>query len=575
MELRREVLSYAQSTHALGYINDMYITSSYAAMNPNHNNQYNYQSTLAIGENIELAPGKYEETYRYPKAAFLGQKQVYPPIVDMEIGNVRGINSNDTTFNFDIGKKYAYIGVVDNCDKTYLFPNILWVNYRYGDQSRIRNPEYSNAYLPSFNPATQSTASQYAYIENGKIYIKDPSFPYYIPTANEQTFSTFSNNNIWEAHFKINETLGNQLKTAYQVTHYPIAYNKTSSNPQILRRQGVAGDGMNIDTVTTGSSWSSYYKLDFFVQSGESAPVKVTPQNDLIRIDVTNYFNYENKEGTLVPYGIAMPNNFSSFVNDKNEADVRIGGQTFLNVFFVKLPYPGSQLNFFKSDSFTQQVHLDNELITKRIASGTAVGSEYSINTDWGMVLGQQLDSTEFDRGCGLSTSLHYICDCTKGPFFVYGCSNSGETQPSLVLRLKEDNENLNYTIAYYNHTMIYSNLGAGTGDTYTEDLTTSSYLTYGHSTNHKEKFTSQITGNTSIWELPTTNNWVANWIDTANSGYTYFHVCADVLEVYSTKSGGNTQVIAKTNRVWMPKMLIAHKIYIDSPPLQFTTTIS
>ena len=272
MQLKREVLTDYNNVNVLSYTGDLGLTGGIYTETSGRNS-YHTDRTIAIGNGTG---------YQYPRGMFIGKKQVYPPIVACnlcEIGQFR-IGSSDNVFKMSLGYGVSNINYLQDDDNVaYLFPGIFHVTVGYQN-----NSSYSSYNIPSFNPATNSNSTQWAYVRGNIVTIKDPKIPK-MPIDDYVEYSTWPTNTV--THFEISVS-NNAVayKNAYGTTFYPLAYNKLSSPPYIIRRQFELGQNLTITTRKVISS--SGFHFEFYkanntkITSSNRMSMHVGEDNDML-----------------------------------------------------------------------------------------------------------------------------------------------------------------------------------------------------------------------------------------------------------------------------------------------------
>lgn len=188
---------------------------------------YKFDKTIALTNSTG-------NSYQYPKACFLGDKQVYPPIINEEIHDIRGVQGSTA---FIIRTNGAPIN-----EKTYIFPRTFCAETFSGYTNQ---PTGHYTYkIPSFGP-NENNNSQWAYQYGNSIYIKDPQLIKKIPYQQSYQFTVNSNANYtfssYYSKFKIyinyqSDGPAATTQLTYQTTNYPLSY-ALQNNTVILRRQ--------------------------------------------------------------------------------------------------------------------------------------------------------------------------------------------------------------------------------------------------------------------------------------------------------------------------------------------------
>lgn len=248
---RREVFSnediLQENSYVLSYVSDTGLKTFEGAMISGARIQPNeFKNTLAIGDG---------SSYQYPHAAFIGTKQVYPSIVKCNLFRLRGISNVSTTPSSNAFNIYNYAPIAtlrNNIDSSYIFPATFIVSYA----ANMSNT-YSTVAIPSFDPRTQTTSTQWAYYKGTTVCIKDPVFTKNIPVEYHE--SNVSPTNYY-TYFKIminDDTLHNlpssmlptkanvakTNKALYETTYTPLSYTIVgSANQLVLRRQFALSD---------------------------------------------------------------------------------------------------------------------------------------------------------------------------------------------------------------------------------------------------------------------------------------------------------------------------------------------
>ena len=278
---RREVFStediQQENSYILSYISDSGLKSWEGAILTSIKNQPNeFKNTFAIGNG---------SSYQYPHAAFIGTKQVYPSIIKCNFCTLRGISQSGTPSSnaFNIFN-YAPVALLRNTiDSSYIFPGTFIVSYA----ANMSNT-YSTVAIPSFNPRTQTTSTQWAYYKGTTACIKDPVFTKNIPIQYHE--SNVSPTNYY-TYFKIminDDTLSNLSgitniaktnKALYETTYTPLSYTVVgSANQLVLRRQCVLSSENTtfmtyketINNPSTYNIFKIYYKGQLLTNLTES-----------------------------------------------------------------------------------------------------------------------------------------------------------------------------------------------------------------------------------------------------------------------------------------------------------------
>lgn len=244
----------------------------------------NYSYTLVIGNG---------SSYVYPRAMFIGNKQVYPPVGLTTLGSIRPLSGSDTK-NFTLFNS-KYISRLSISDKTYLLPKIFNVQYA----TNMSN-SYTTVQIPSFNPITESNNSQYAYFYGSLVIIKDPALPNYkVPTGVMDYGSNYDSTYFTYFSVAANGSVCNANQTSWDTTQYPLSYTRTSANTYIHRRQFVLGNNTRIRTIRESeTSNSTYYIFRYYYKGTEITNINdiayIMPEYSIRTSEVTYTTNNSN-----------------------------------------------------------------------------------------------------------------------------------------------------------------------------------------------------------------------------------------------------------------------------------------
>ena len=288
-----------------------------------------FSDTIAIGNG---------SSYQYPKAMFIGDRQIYPPIIGSNLFRLRGDGATNGVMFLEADDSIMNLTLVPGlCDEAYVFPRVLTVAYKFSDNGT----NYSKN-IPSFDPSTQSNASQYAYFRGRTVVIRDPALNFSLQDAPSVVHTNINDVRPWSVSVSVNGTERDTLRTEFQTTNMPLAYTKISeTRKRILRRQCTIDTQCTLETTHIPSSGTPVKHYDFYYHG-----VKYDPTSGSVVISMMPTSQYAESlslsELIVTPdefsYNLVCNNPNSNFTFELN-SNLSANWQSLLvNVFLVEIP---------------------------------------------------------------------------------------------------------------------------------------------------------------------------------------------------------------------------------------------